>query len=45
MMLVSRIFTIIRLYFDILTWKGVFGIFDYIVDPLAKKPWFVTHDT
>ena len=39
MMIVSRFYSIIRLYLDILTWKGVFGIFDNVVDPLSKKPW------
>ena len=32
MMIVSRFYSIIRLYLDILTWKGVFGIFDNVVD-------------
>ena len=39
MMIVSRFYSIIRLYLDILTWKGVFGIFDNVVDPLSKEPW------
>ena len=44
MMIVSRFYSILRLYFDILTWKGVFGIFDNIVDPLSQKPWLVLNN-
>ena len=40
MMVVSRLYTILRLYFDILTWKGVFGVFDYIINPMANKAWY-----
>ena len=30
-LLVSRLFTVVRFYFDVLLWKGVWGFYDYIV--------------